>query len=138
MAHACDNQVKAALYTELSRATRPVAVQRIVSSLQTQKLVVDNRDATVVVQKLGKCSLWANALDAVMRLAWPGLLQPDAVLLGAMVTACGRGNAWTQSLGCQEPTTAHVILIAMLELQVSSLLGITCLTRHQRSRRFLC
>ncbi|CAE7222071.1 unnamed protein product [Symbiodinium microadriaticum] len=95
-----DDQVKRALYTELCRATRPVAVQRIVWSLQKQELVVDNRDATVVVQRLGKCSLWDSALDAVMRLACPGLLQPDAVLLGAMVTACGRGNAWTQSLLC--------------------------------------
>ena len=94
-----DDQVKRALYTELCRATRPVAVQRIVWSLQKQELVVDNRDATVVVQRLGKCSLWDSALDAVMRLACPGLLQPDAVLLGAMVTACGRGNAWTQHLG---------------------------------------
>ena len=100
MSPTADDQVKRALYTELCRTTRPVAVQRIVSSLQNQQLVVDNRDATVVVQRLGKCSLWDSALDAVMRLACPGLLQPDAVLLGAMVTACGRGNAWTQHFGC--------------------------------------
>ena len=100
MAHAPDLKVKQALYTQLSRTTEPAAVQRIVSGLQSQQLVVDNRDATVVVQKLGKCSLWASALAAVLQLAWPGRLQPDVVLLGAMVTACGRGKAWEQTLRC--------------------------------------
>ena len=100
MALAADVPVKQALYTELSRATRPTVVQRIVSRLQRERLVVDNRDATVVVQKLGKCSLWMAALENVIRLAEAGTLQPDTVLLGAMVTACGRGKAWAQLLGC--------------------------------------
>eukprot|EP00913_Durusdinium_trenchii_P002448 g2261.t1 len=83
------------LYLLASGRERHV-VQQLVATLSRKDLVCDCRDRTVLVTALGKCSLWPQALQLV---AHPPHLV-DVILMGALVTACGRGRAWAQSLEC--------------------------------------
>ncbi|CAJ1420312.1 unnamed protein product [Effrenium voratum] len=93
--------VKQGLYAQLCKARHRAAIDGIVESLWQKQLIVDSRDCTVVIQALGRCSLWAKAVQITSQLV-NFKIQADVILLGALTTACARASEWTKSLHCLE------------------------------------
>jgi len=81
------------LVARLSRCRSPGEAEEVLQKLRAARVLSSAGECTAAAAELGLRALWRQAVSVLADAQGAGLC-PDAVFLGAVAGACGRGRQW--------------------------------------------